>query len=488
VSAAPQKPGHHRVPPHNKEAEASVLGGILLRNETIHQAAEHLGPGDFYIPAHAVTFQAMLELERRGKPIDPVSLEEQLKGEGNLEKSGGLAHLVDLASRVPTAENIGHYINIVKDKSQLRRLIQISTEIAAEAYAEPTEAQDFLDRSEQSIFEITQRTTEKSFLHVKPLIDEVFRKVDQRDPDAKGGVTGVGTGYHKLDELTGGFQSGDLIVIAARPSMGKTALALNIAQNAAREAGVPVLVFSLEMNGHQLIERMLCSEARVDLSKFRLQRYDDDEWLQLTNAASELYKAPIYIDDTPMTSVLQIRNKSRRFRATRSIFEGADAPGIILVDYMQLMRGPDGRTESREREISEISRGLKALAKELNMPVVALSQLNRMVEMRQDRRPRLSDLRESGAIEQDADLVLFIYRDVVYNPETPSPKSAELLLAKHRNGPTGQIPLVFLTEFTRFENPSLRQDTFGGPPPDTFGGGPPPDAWGGAPPPNQWNT
>lgn len=461
-----------RVPPHSKEAEVSVLGGILLRNEAVHQAAEFLIPQDFYIPAHRVIFESMLELDNAGKPIDPVSLEAQLKSNGNLEKAGGLPNLVDLSSRVPTAENIAYYIRIVHEKSLLRNLIQVSTEIAAEAYADPAETESFLDRAEQSIFDVTQTTEQTSYKHVKPIIDEVFRKVEQRGATDKKGVTGVPTGFVELDKITGGFQPGDMIVIAARPGMGKTSLALNIAQNSGVLHSVPVIVFSLEMNDQQLIERMLCSEARVDLRRFRLEGdFAGDDWLNLTDVASNLYKAPIYIDDTPMMSVLQVRNKCRRFRSNKSIFPHEDSMGLVVVDYLQLMRGGPGKTEGREREIAEISRGLKAMAKELRMPVVALSQLNRMVEAREDKRPRLSDLRESGAIEQDADLILFIYRDEVYrkNKEDdglPDDNSAELLIGKHRNGPIGTVKLVYLKNYTRFENPSFRDE----PPAPGFGG------------------
>lgn len=464
------------VPPHSKEAEVSVLGGILLRNEAIHQAAEFLKPEDFYVPAHRVIYTAMLALEEAGKPIDPVSLESQLKSDGNLKRAGGLANLVDLSSRVPTAENIEFYIRIVSDKAVLRRMIQVTSEITSEAYTDPAQVEEFLDRAEQSVFDVTQISEQSSFTHVKPIINEVFKKVDQRAASDKKGVTGVPTGLVDLDKITGGFQPGDLIIIAARPGMGKTSLVLNIAQNSGVQFGVPVLVFSLEMNDQQLIERMLCSEARVDLRSFRLEGdFQEDDWMRLTEAASSLYGAPIYIDDTPMVSALQVRNKCRRFRANSKIFPDDDSMGLVVVDYLQLMRGPTNKSDGREREIAEISRGLKAMAKELRMPVVALSQLNRMVEAREDKRPRLSDLRESGAIEQDADLILFIYRDEVYKKRSeddgePEDNSAELIIGKHRNGPIATVNLVYLKQYTRFENPSFRD----GPPPGgaDFGGPP----------------
>ena len=470
------------MPPHSKEAEVSVLGGVLLRNEAVHQAAEFLAPEDFYIPAHQQIFKAMLELDDAGKPIDPVSLETQLKSNGDLKSSGGIPYLVELSDRIPTAENIYHYVRIVHDKSMLRRLIQSASEIVSEAFSDPADTESFLDKSEQTIFDVTKTSEQSSFKHVKPVVKEVFRKVAIRGESGKKGITGVPTGFHELDKMTGGFQPGDLIVLAARPGMGKTSLALNIAQNAGSHSGMPVLIFSLEMNDQQLIERMLCSEAKVDLKRFRLEgKFEEDEWLRLTDVASQLYNAPIYIDDTPMVSALQVRNKARRFRANTSIFSGEDPLGLVVVDYLQLMSGNAGRSEGREREIAEISRGLKAMAKELGVPVVALSQLNRMVESREDKRPRLSDLRESGAIEQDADSILFIYRDSVYKRRSedemdePDDNSAEVIIGKQRNGPTGDVKLVYLNHYTRFENPSFRDDPGHDPDhePDFGVGGPP---------------
>ncbi len=454
-----------RVPPHSKEAEASVLGGVLLRNEAIHQAAEFLNPDDFYLPAHKQIFKAMLELDDAGSPIDPVSLETQLKSNGDLKTSGGLTYLVDLSNRIPTAENIHHYVKIVHDKSMLRRLIQSASEIVNEAFGDPADTETFLDKSEQTIFDVTKTSDQSSFKHVKPVIKEVFRKVEIRGASGKKGITGVPSGFADLDKMTGGFQPGDLIVLAARPGMGKTSLALNIAQNAGVKFGMPVLFFSLEMNDQQLVERMLCSEARVNLKEFRLEgKFPEDDWLRLTGVASQLYSAPIYIDDTPMVSALQVRNKARRFRANASVFSGEDPLGLIVVDYLQLMSGSGGRFDGREREIAEISRGLKAMAKELKVPVIALSQLNRMVESREDKRPRLSDLRESGAIEQDADVILFIYRDAVYKRRSgeeddgPVDNTAEVIIGKHRNGPTGEVKLVYLDSYTRFENTTFRAD------------------------------
>ena len=447
-----------RVPPHSKDAELAVLGGIMLRNDTVHEASEFLHPEDFYIPAHAAIFAAMRTLDQRGQPIDPVSLEEQLKGDGNAEKVGGIEYLVDLAGRVPTAENLGYYVKIVREKSLLRKLIQTVSEVAAEAYTEPSDVEEFLDRSEHAVFEISETTNQSSFVPVEPIIKNLLGQALEWTAAGTGGVTGVPTGFEKLDELTGGFQPGDLVIVAARPGLGKTSLALNIVQHVAMAHSIPGLVFSLEMNKQQLVERMLCSEARVNLSDFRRRMFAQEDWNAITEAASRFMHAPIYIDDTPSASILQVRNKCRRFRANRRIFKEPDSLGLIAVDYLQLMRGPSERLESREREIAEISRGLKALAKELNMPVLALSQLNRNVESREDKRPRLADLRESGAIEQDADVIMFIYRDAAYKkgrgPDEPEAvdNSAELIIGKHRNGPTGTVHLVYLGQYTRFEN------------------------------------
>lgn len=433
--------------PHSREAEASVLGGILLRPEAIHLAAEHLQPEDFFTPANQAVYRAMLSLADRSQPLDLVTLEEQLKTDRAFDRAGGAVYLADLASRVPTTEHLPHYTRLVKDKAQLRRLITVATDLVAEAQSGPTEVQEFLDRAGQAIFDATQSGQDDSLQHVRPSVNAVFRRAES--PTA--GLTGVPTGFPELDGLTGGLQSGDLIVVAARPSMGKTALAVNLAWTAAVLERTPVALFSLEMTRDQLVERMVCSEARVNLSDFRNQRLAKDaDWFALTHAADQLYQSQIHIDDTALVSVVQIRNKARRWRSSKSVFDGA-TNGLVVVDYLQLMRGRRGRSDTREREIADISRGLKALAKELHVPVVALSQLNRSVESRENKRPRLSDLRESGAIEQDADLVVFIYRDVVYHRNTQYPNAAELIIAKHRNGPIGTVHVQFWPEFTRFE-------------------------------------
>ncbi len=445
-----------RVLPHNLDAEASVLGGILLRNEVLTQL-DTLEPDDFYDPRHRAVFAAVRQLEAVAHPIDVVTLEAELDKMGKLEAMGGVAFLGELALRVPTPDNVVHYSKIVEDKRAARRLMETASEILEKGYDDLGEISDYLDASEAKVFEATQRRDKGGPEPLKLLVKRVFTSLDERfsSPD---GITGVPTGFHDLDQLTAGLQPTELVILAARPAMGKTALALSIAQNCALGGGWPVLVFSLEMSSTQLAERMLCSEARVDSSALRRGRLQKQDMTNLTYAAGALAKAPILIDDTPALSLRELRARARRFRANKELFGGKKA-GLILIDYLQLMRGsPQGKNPSREQEISEISRGLKSLAKELDCPVLALSQLNRSLESRQDKRPMLSDLRESGAIEQDADLILFIYRDVVYNKEAEAPDVAEIILGKNRHGATGTVETRFEGRFTRFENLAKRDD------------------------------
>lgn len=449
-----------RALPSSVDAEASVLGAVLLRNDLLHQVAGHLEEEDFYSPRHQLIFEAMREVERAGQPIDPITLEEHLTRTGALERAGGMDTLVDLTNRVPTTENVMYYVRIVRDKAVVRRLIRATTEIAAQGYGDYGEAEDFLAEAERAIFQIAQQRRVRSFRHVRPIIQKTFLLLEARGKG--GGLTGVPSGFEELDKMTHGLQSGALNIIAARPSMGKTALALNIAAHAAIRESVPVLVFSLEMTQEQLVERILCSEARVEMEKLRKGILTTPEWQKITAAASEIVPSKLYIDDTPAATLQQVRSKSRQFRSDRQIFpereEGSvEAPkGLVVIDYLQLMQaGPSGGRgmESREREISEISRGLKAMSMELEIPVIALSQLNRQVEKREDKRPNLSDLRESGAIEQDADLIAFIYRDEYYNRDKSDKKGiAEVIIGKQRNGPTGVCELAFLGPFTRFED------------------------------------
>ena len=440
-----------KVPPQNLEAESSVLGGILLENEAVNQVLELLRPEDFYRESHRKVFRAIVELSDRSEPVDLITLSDFLKNRGDLEAVGGTAYLASLADFVPTAANITHYARIVREKSILRSLISTATEIATRGYEEQGNVDEFLDSAEKVIFDISEKKIKASFVAVGDMIKDTLKTVEKLY-ERKEMVTGVPTGYNDLDKLTAGLQPAELIIVAGRPGMGKTAFALNIAANAAF-TGAGVAVFSLEMAKEQLVLRMLCSEARVDSSKVRSGYLGERDFPQLAKAAGRLHEAPIYIDDTPAISVLELRAKARRLVRDRS-----KKIGLIIVDYLQLMRGM-GTASNREQEISEISRSLKALAKELSVPVIALSQLNRRVEDRSDRRPMMSDLRESGAIEQDSDVIIFIYRDEVYNKSDESKKGlAEIIVAKQRNGPIDTVTLTFLNVYTRFENYTERDD------------------------------
>ncbi|HSD86913.1 MAG TPA: replicative DNA helicase [Kofleriaceae bacterium] len=449
--------GDRRVLPHNIELEASVLGGILLRNDVLSQL-DTLEVEDFYDHRHKVVFQAVRALESQARPIDTVTLEVEIEKAGKLEAIGGVGFLGDLALRVPTADNVVTYAELVMEKHQARKLMLASGEILEKGYEDGLEVRDYLDEAEAKIFAVTQKNSKSGPEPVKLLMKKVFASLDERFK-SEGGITGLPSGFTDLDNMTAGLQPTELIILAARPAMGKTSFALSLAQNAATQTGEgggwPCLVFSLEMSSTQLAERMLCSEARVDshaLRKGQLQRQD---MTNLTYAAATLSKAPILIDDTPALSLRELRARARRFRTDPTLFpkSGGRKCGLILVDYLQLMRGsPQAAKASREQEISEISRGLKSLAKELECPVLALSQLNRSLESRTDKRPMLSDLRESGAIEQDADVICFVYRDEYYNPQSDAKGLAEIIIGKQRNGPTDTVRLKFFSEYTRFEN------------------------------------
>lgn len=441
-----------KIPPQNLEAESSVLGGILLENEAINLVLELLRPDDFYRESHRKIFRAMIELSDRTDPIDLITLSEFMKSRNDLEAVGGTAYLASLADFVPTAANISYYARIVREKSILRSLIRTATDIATRGYEDQGNVEEFLDSAEKVIFDISEKKVKASFVAVGDMIKDTLKTVEKLY-ERKEMVTGVPTGYDDLDRLTAGLQPSDLIVVAGRPSMGKTAFSLNIAANAAF-AGTGVAVFSLEMAKEQLVLRMLCSEARVDNSKIRSGYLGERDFPKLANAAGRLHEAPIYIDDTPAISVLELRAKARRLVRDRT-----KKVGLIVVDYLQLMRGL-GTASNREQEISEISRSLKALAKELHVPVIAISQLNRRVEDRGDKRPMMSDLRESGAIEQDADVIMFIYRDELYNPKSDNKGVAEVIVAKQRNGPIDTVELTFLSEFTRFENYTARDEDY----------------------------
>jgi len=433
------------VPPQHIEAEESLLSAILVDNTALLEVVETLAPSDFYRTAHQKIFAAMSDLFNRGEPVDVVTLNNSLKEKGQLEAVGGPVYLARLLDSVPLAVNAQHYARIVHDKAVLRRLIEKANAITKRCFQEQGGADDIIDFAEASIFEVTEKKARQAFYPLSKLIDINIDFLEEKQKN-KSLVTGVPTGFSHLDNLTSGLQNSDLIILAARPSMGKTALALNIARNAAVDAGVPVAIFSLEMSKEQLSLRLLCAEARIDSSRLRSGFFSMEDWERLTDAAGVLSAAPIFIDDSPSLSAMEVRAKARRLKMDKNI-------GLIIIDYLQLMQGR-ASAERRDLEISEISRSLKALAKEINLPVVALSQLNRMLEQRNDRRPRLSDLRESGALEQDADVVAFIYRDEVYNKEENNPHkgTAEIILAKQRNGPTGEVLLTFLTVYTRFEN------------------------------------
>jgi replicative DNA helicase len=439
-----------RVPPQAVEAEVAVLGAMLLDSAAIGVAAELLDESSFYRGAHRKIFRAIMDLFARDEAVDLVTLTQELKRTKDLDDVGGAAYLSTVIGSVATTANVRYHAKIVLEKALLRRLINVATEVAQEAYDSGGEAGDILDRAEHMIFEIAQAKVRRDFVPMREILKHSF-EVIQELYDKKEHITGVPTGFDDLDALTSGFQRSDLVVIAGRPSMGKTAFALNVAAHAAIEKRVPVAIFSLEMGKEQLVQRMLCSEARVDAHKLRTGYLADRHWSSLTTAAGLLSESLIYIDDTPAMTVLEMRSKARRLKAESDV-------GIVIVDYLQLMRGL-GRQENRQQEISEISRSLKALAKELEVPVLALSQLSRAVETRGgDKRPILSDLRESGAIEQDADVVAFIYRAEQYERTPENVGVAEIIVGKQRNGPTGTVRLQFSSECTRFDNLSMRPE------------------------------
>ncbi len=433
-----------KVPPQNIEAEQSVLGALLIERDAVAKATEILAAESFYRDAHRKIYRAAVSLYEKGEAVDLITIAEELRRQDSLESSGGASYLTSLANSVPTAANVEYYARIVEEKAVLRNLIAAATKVVTSGYDEKEDAAEIIDQAEQLIFEISQGRMVKSYNPIKEVLVETFEKIETLY-DNKGGITGISTGFKELDLITSGLQSSELIVVAARPSMGKTVLCLNMARNAALAQGVPVIVFSLEMAKGQLAQRMLCAEAGVDGQRLRTGFLSENDWPKLSTALGRLSEAPIFIDDTPGISVMEMRGKARRIKAEHGL-------GLVIIDYLQLMQSASRRTENRQQEISEISRSLKSLARELDVPVLALSQLSRAVEQRQDRRPMLSDLRESGAIEQDADVVAFIYRDEYYNPETEKKNIAELLIAKQRNGPTGSVELYFHKDISRFDN------------------------------------
>lgn len=434
----------YKIPPHNIEAEESLLCAVLVDNRMVLEIIEILAPEDFYRPANQIIFTSIINLFSRNEPIDLITLFNQLQETGKIEAVGGKRYLVSLMESIPAAVNAQYYAKIVYDKACMRRLIEKSSSIIGQCYEDRGNVDEIIDFAETAIFEISESKNRSSFIPLNQIIEKNIDALEERQGN-RTLITGVKTCFTELDKLTAGLQNSDLIILAARPSMGKTAFALNIARNAAIDSNISVAVFSLEMSKEQLSMRLLCAEARVDSATLRSGYFSQDDWQKLTGAASILSEAPIYIDDSPNLSALEIRAKSRRLKMNKDL-------GLVIIDYIQLMKAHAG--ERRDLEISEISRSLKALAKELDIPVLALSQLNRRLEERSDKRPQLSDLRESGALEQDADVVAFIYRDEVYNKDEQNPHKgmAEIILAKQRNGPIGMINLAFLGAYTRFEN------------------------------------
>ena len=432
-----------RIPPQNIEAEQAVLGAMLIDHGAVVAAMEKLQRDDFYRDAHRVIFEAMINLHHNNMEIDIITLPEELRRMGKLEAVGGLEYVLSLPNVVATAANVEYHARIVAEKAMARNLISTCADITASAFSGEKEPEDLLDEAESSILHLSEKNNRGDFSPVGDVVEETLDKIT-RLYENKAGLTGLATGFRDLDRLTSGLQPSDLILIAARPSMGKTAFTLNIAQNVGVRQKKTVAFFSLEMSKEQLVQRLLCQMSRIDSQKLRTgQLNSDKEWNELTKACDQLYQSPIYIDDTPGITVAEMRSKTRRLSAEHGL-------DLIVVDYLQLMQGR--KAESRQQEISEISRSLKGLARELKVPLIALSQLSRSVESRQEKKPMLSDLRESGALEQDADIVSFLYREGYYNPESDRKDITEVIVAKHRNGPVGTIELFFKGEYTLFVN------------------------------------
>lgn len=433
---------YDRVPPQNLEAEQAVLGAILLEGEALITAMERLRPEDFYSIAHQRIFEAMISLGEDNQPIDLITLTSLLQDAGQLEEVGGPIYVTKLANAVPTAANVEYYAQLVEEKSMLRRLIRTATQIVSSGYATEDDVSVLLNDAEQRIMELSNSRAAHGFISIRDVLMDVFERVEFLY-NHKGGVTGIPSGFPDLDKMTSGFQRNDLIIVAARPSVGKTAFALNIAQNVAVRASETVAIFSLEMSASQLVQRMICAESNVDAGRMRTGFLEGDDWEKLSMAIGSLSEAQIYIDDTPGITVSELRAKCRRLKKEKGL-------GMILIDYLQLIQGRGKAGENRQQEVSEISRTLKQIARELEVPVIALSQLSRGVEQRQDKRPMMSDLRESGSIEQDADIVAFLYRDDYYDKESEKKNIIEIIIAKQRNGPVGTVELVFLKNFNKF--------------------------------------
>ncbi|MFD0621387.1 replicative DNA helicase [Paenibacillus sp. GCM10027629] len=434
----------NRLQPQNLEAEQAVLGAILLQPEALITVMERVREEDFYDPRHQFIFESMIQLGEENQPVDLITLTAKLQDKQQLEDIGNVTYLMKLANAVPTAANVDYYAQIIEEKSMLRRLIRTATQIVNDGYASGDEVSDLLSDAERKILEISNRRSGSGFIAIKDVLMEVFENVENLSVN-KGGTTGIPSGFTDLDKMTAGFQRNDLIIVAARPSVGKTAFALNVAQNVGVRAKETVAIFSLEMSAAQLVQRIVCAESNVDATRMRTGNLENDDWEKLTMAIGALAEANIFIDDTPGITVADIRAKCRRLKKEHGL-------GMIMIDYLQLIHGRGKAGENRQQEVSEISRTLKMIARELEVPVIALSQLSRGVEQRQDKRPMMSDLRESGSIEQDADIVAFLYRDDYYNQDSEKKNIIEIIIAKQRNGPVGTVELVFLKNFNKFVN------------------------------------
>ncbi len=438
-----------RTPPHNIEAEQAVLGAIFLDPEVLYRVMELITPQDFYKTSHQRIYQAMVDLSALGEPVDIVTVTAELNKRKWLEEAGGVSYLSDLANAVPTAANVEYYARIVEEKAILRRLIKTATQIVTTGYTSADDVEEILSEAEKSILEIRDARSRDGFTHIKDVLRSAYERIEALHASGQE-VTGIPSGYKDLDRLTSGFQPSDLVIVAARPSVGKTAFALNVAQNVAVRGGQTVAIFSLEMSAAQLVQRMLCAEGNIDANRMRTGTFRDEDWEKLTMAIASLSQAQLYIDDTPGIHINQIRAKARRLKAEQGL-------GLVVIDYLQLIQGHF--RENRQQEISAISRSLKAMARELNCTVLALSQLSRAVEQRQDKRPMLSDLRESGSIEQDADVVAFLYREDYYDDQTENQNIVEIIVAKQRNGPVGKVELAFLKEYNKFVNLSRHDES-----------------------------
>jgi replicative DNA helicase len=440
-SRASASPAYERVPPHNVEAEESVLGSMLLSKDAIAEVLELLREDDFYRPAHRTVFRSVLELYGHGDAVDAVTVQEELRRSGALADVGGAPFLHTLVASVPTAANAGYYARIVKEAGVLRRLIDVGTQIVQLGFETPQDTERAVDIAESLVYQVAQGRVTEDYHSLRDVLTGTLEAIERLHEDHRE-ITGIPTGFPDLDRLTSGLQPANLVIVAARPAVGKSTLGLDVARHAAVKAGVPTVVFSLEMSRTELVQRLMCAECTVDMQRLRTGRMEESDWTRLTRSLGKLADAPLFIDDSPGTTMMEIRAKCRRLKQRHGL-------GLVVVDYLQLMQ-PSKRFENRQQEVSEISRSLKLLAKELDVPVIAISQLSRQTEARSDRRPMLSDLRESGALEQDSDVVLFIYRDELYDPESPRKGEADLILAKHRNGPTDTVTVTFQGQYSRF--------------------------------------